>query len=150
MIECQNAPLIKSLKAKGQWKEGMELPVPAMLKQTKPVGEMIWKAGLPVLDDLHTISGDWKPEGSATPEEWGKYKAQKFIETLKSMQPGVAMMIVHSSDITDEFKQISGSGGSRYADMLSMMSPELKAYIESEGIILTTFRELLERRKKVK
>ncbi|RFS18182.1 polysaccharide deacetylase family protein [Emticicia sp. C21] len=150
LIECQNAPLIKSLKAKGQWKEGMELPVPAMLKQTKPVGEMIWKAGLPVLDDLHTFSGDWKPEGNATPEEWGRYKAQKFIETLKSMQPGVAMLIVHSSDITDEFKQISGSGGSRYADMLSMMSPELKAYIESEGIILTTFRELLERRKKVK
>ena len=66
------------------------------------------------------------------------------------MQPGVAMLIVHSSDITDAFKYISGSGGSRYADMLSMMSPELKAYIESEGIILTTFRELMERRKKVK
>ncbi|MBA4848909.1 polysaccharide deacetylase family protein [Emticicia sp. BO119] len=150
LIECQNAPLIKSLKAKGQWKEGMQLPVPPMLKQTKSVGEMIWKAGLPVLDDLHTISGDWKPEGEVAPYEWGKYKAQKFIETLKNMQPGVAMMIVHSSDITDEFKHISASGGSRLADMLAMTNPELKAYIDSEGIILTTFRELMERRKNVK
>jgi hypothetical protein len=30
------------------------------------------------------------------------------------------------------------------------MNPDLRAYIEKEGIILTTFRELLERRKKVK
>lgn len=151
LIECLNAPIIKSLKAKGQWKEGMQLPTPAIAKQAKGVGEMIWKAGLPVLDDLHTISGDWKPEGTnVTAEAWGKYKAQKFIETLKNMQPGVAMLIVHSSDITDAFQHISGSGGSRYADMHSMMSPELKAYIESEGIILTTFRELAERRKKVK
>lgn len=80
----------------------------------------------------------------------GQYKVQKFKETLKAMEPGLAMFIVHSSDVTDEFKQISGSGGSRYADMLSMMSPELKAYIQSEGIILTTWREALERRKKVK
>jgi hypothetical protein len=34
--------------------------------------------------------------------------------------------------------------------MNSMMNPDLRAYIEKEGIILTTFRELLERRKKVK
>jgi hypothetical protein len=34
--------------------------------------------------------------------------------------------------------------------MNSMMNPDLKAYIEKEGIILTTFRELLERRIKVK
>jgi hypothetical protein len=66
------------------------------------------------------------------------------------MNPGVAMMIVHSSDITEEFKYVSGSGGSRLADMNSMMNPDLRAYIEKEGIILTTFRELLERRKKVK
>ena len=81
---------------------------------------------------------------------WGKYKAQQWIETIKNMNPGVAMMIVHSSDITEEFKYVSGSGGSRLADMNSMMNPDLRAYIEKEGIILTTFRELLERRKKLK
>jgi hypothetical protein len=30
------------------------------------------------------------------------------------------------------------------------MNPDLRAYIEKEGVILTTFRELLERRKKLK
>ncbi|WP_394990430.1 polysaccharide deacetylase family protein [Emticicia sp.] len=155
LYECINQPFIKKMKAEGKWVEGMKLPQTSygltnMATESKKVGERLWNAGLPVLDDLHSISGDWKPEENPTPEEWGKYKAQKFIETLKSMKPGVAMMIVHSSDITEEFKQISASGGSRLADMNSMLNPELKAYIESEGIILTTFRELIERRKNVK
>jgi hypothetical protein len=117
--------------------------------EASKLGEKLWNAGLPVLDDLHTYSGDWKPAGNPTAEEWGAYKAQQWIEAIQHMKPGVAMMIVHSSDITEEFKFISGSGGSRLADMNSMMNPALKAYIEKEGIILTTFRELLERRKKV-
>ncbi len=149
LIESLNNPVIKKLKAEGKWKEGMQLPVPDIARQAKGVGEMIWKAGLPVLDDLHTISGDWKPEGNPTPEEWGKYKTLQFKQVLDRMQPGVAMLIVHSSDITDAFKYISGSGGSRYADMLSMMDPELKSYIQANGIILTTFREMMERRKKI-
>lgn len=151
LIECLNEPVIKKLKAEGKWKEGTKLPDPAMVKESKVVGEKIWNAGLPVLDDLHTNSGEWKPEGNnITPEQWGKYKAMKFKETLGKMQPGVAMMIVHSSDITDAFKHISASGGSRYADMLSMLDPDLKAYIKSEGIILTTWKEMLERRKNAK
>ncbi|AEI46497.1 polysaccharide deacetylase family protein [Runella slithyformis] len=151
LIECQQYPIIKRMKAEGKWQEGMKLPEPELTKMSGAVGQKIWQSGLPVLDDLHTISGDWKPEKpNPTPEEWGRYKAQKFIETLNNMQPGLAMFIVHSSDVTDAFKHISASGGSRYADMLSMMNPELKAYIQSQGIILTTWREVMERRKKVK
>ncbi|MDQ6478472.1 polysaccharide deacetylase family protein [Dyadobacter sp. LHD-138] len=151
LIECLNNPLVKKLKAEGKWKEGMQLPQPAIIKESKSVGEKIWNAELPVLDDLHTISGDWKPAGdNVSAAQWGKYKAEKFRETITKMQPGVAMMIVHSSDITDAFKHISSSGGSRYADMLSMLDPDLKAFIKSEGVILTTWTEMLARRKQVK
>ncbi|MDF5690180.1 polysaccharide deacetylase family protein [Aquirufa aurantiipilula] len=155
LIESVNKPYIKKMKAEGKWKEGMPLPMAKfgltdLVTESKKIGEMLWKAGLPVLDDLHSDSGDWKPEGNATPTEWGKYKADQWIYQLQHMKPGVAMLIVHSSDITEEFKFISGSGGSRLADMNSMMHPDLKAYIEKEGIILSTFRELMERRKKVK
>ncbi|NIJ51275.1 polysaccharide deacetylase family protein [Dyadobacter arcticus] len=149
--ESLNNPIIKKLKSEGKWTEGTKLPDPEITKQTGPVGQKIWGAGLPVLDDLHTISGDWKPEGAnVTPEQWGKYKVQKLKEMLGRMQPGVAMIIVHSSDVTEEFKYISGSGGSRYADMLSMMDKDLKDFIKSEGIIQTTWTEMLERRKKAK
>lgn len=145
------APVIKSLKESGKWKEGMALSAPYDQKKAVMLGKMIWDAGLPVLDDLHTNSGDWKPENATSKSaEWTKYKVQQFILSLKEMRPGLAMIIVHSSDITEEFQHISGSGGSRYADMMAMLDPALKAYIKTEGIILTTWKEVMERRKKVK
>ncbi|PWJ57771.1 hypothetical protein CLV98_106243 [Dyadobacter jejuensis] len=151
ITQCLLAPTIKALKKKGKYKEGMKLPAPAILKKAPAIGKMLWEAGLPVLDDVHNISGDWKPETTpVSPEAWGQYKAQQWIKTLDIMQPGVAMLIVHSSDITDEFQHISASGGSRYADMLSMLDPDLKAYIQKNNIVLTTWRELMERRQKVK
>jgi predicted glycoside hydrolase/deacetylase ChbG (UPF0249 family) len=149
--ECLNYPLLKKLKAEGKWKESMELPEPEITKRSTEFGKQIWDAGLPVLDDLHTISGDWKPEGdNVSAEQWGKFKAQKLKETISNMLPGVAMIIVHSSDITDDFKHISASGGSRYADMLSMLDPGLKDFVKSQGIILTTWKEMMNRRAKTK
>ena len=123
------------------------------LGNTTAIGEMIWKAGLPVLDDLITYSGEWKPQpvnGVVTPEAYAKYKVAKFEETIENMQPGVAMYIVHSTVVTDDFRHISGSGDSRNADMLSMMDPEFKTWLQSKGIILTTWRELMQRREQVK
>jgi len=145
------APVLEKLKAGGKWKEGMDMPAPYDRKKTMALGKMIWDAGLPVLDDLHTNSGDWNPENAvAKSPEWSKFKTKKCMEALKDMLPGLAMIIVHSSDISDVFQHISGSGGSRYADMMAMMDPELKAFIQKEGIILTTWREVMERRRKVK
>ena len=148
-----NDPLIKKLKAEGKWKEGMALPMPEALKSAASVGAMIWKAGLPVLDDLVTYSGEWKPEpvnGVVTPEAYANYKVKKLEETIEDMEPGVAMYIVHSTIVTDDFRHISGSGDSRNADMLSMMDPQFKAWLQSNGIILTTWRELMQRRRQVK
>ncbi|GAB3779806.1 hypothetical protein GCM10028818_30950 [Spirosoma horti] len=151
LIECTNYPLIKQLKAEGKWQEGTQLPLPESLKKAKAVGDMIWKAGLPVLDDLHTISGNWKPATTdVTPEAWGKYKTAQFKDALTRMEPGLAMFIIHSTDASEEFTQISSSGGSRYGDMLSMMDPELAAYLRKERIILTTWREVMTRRKQAK
>ena len=153
LSENINEPLIKKLKKEGKWKEGDVLPMPEVLKSAAPVGAMIWKAGLPVLDDLVTYSGEWKPEpvdGVVTPEAYAKYKVKKLEETIEDMEPGVAMYIVHSTVVTDDFRQISGSGDSRFADMHAMMDPEFKTWLQQKGIILTTWRELMQRRKQVK
>lgn len=142
---------IRQLKAAGKYKEGMEIPIPEAVHQAKAVGEMVWNAGLPVLDDLHMISGDWKlADGVEKTEENIKdLKVQKFMEAFDDMQPGVAMFIVHCTDITEVFPHISGSGLSRIGDMLAMMDPRLKEYIEKNNIKMTTWRELKERRDKV-
>lgn len=134
-----------------------------LVKDAQKIGAMIWDAGLPVLDDLVSYTGDWKPaESGATSAgavadasgkvkalAYEKFKVQKFKETIRDMQPGVVMFIVHSTEVTDDFRKISHSGDSRYADMQAMMDPELKEFIRSQGIILTTWRELMERRGKV-
>ncbi|QHV95995.1 polysaccharide deacetylase family protein [Spirosoma endbachense] len=126
--------------------------VPADLqKLIHQVGQQLWDAGLPVLDDLDGTSYGWTlPAGTpVTDENVQKYKTQKFIELLKSAQPGLTYIIMHCTAPTPTFDQISGSGQTRNGDMLAMMDPALKAFVEKEGIIVTTWRELLERRKKM-
>ncbi|WP_394333682.1 polysaccharide deacetylase family protein [Cyclobacterium xiamenense] len=145
-----NDNLVKQLKKEGSYREGMELPGNPLLEQAPEVGAQIWSAGLPVLDDLHTVSGNWKPDGAVEDTEWGKYKVAQFKEVLSQMDPGLAMIIVHSNGDRKVFDRISSSGGSRYADMLAMTDPELQRYIEAEGIILTTWQEVMDRRKKAR
>ncbi len=111
---------------------------PVFLLQT--MGKKIWDAGLPVLDDLHNTSYDWKRED----------KIKNFVAAIHEIQPGVTMMIVHCSDPTETFSVFTGSGDSRLGDLEGVMSPEFKQAIEEEGIILTTFRELKQRRDAVK
>ncbi|WP_291369171.1 polysaccharide deacetylase family protein [Cyclobacterium sp.] len=142
--------LIKQLKKDGKFREGMELPGNEMLENATEIGQQIWKSGLPVLDDLHSVSGNWKPEGNPDDKAWGEYKVAQFKSVLREMEPGLAMVIVHSNGDRKTFDRISSSDGSRYADMLAMTHPELKKFIAEEGILLTTWQEVMERRKNIK
>jgi hypothetical protein len=56
------------------------------------------------------------------------------------------MMIMHCSNAAQHFAAISDSGPLRRADMLAMLDPAFKKAIKDQGIILTTWRELMRRR----
>jgi hypothetical protein len=60
------------------------------------------------------------------------------------------MIIMHCTNTTEVFPYISDSGITRRGDFLAMLNPELKRFIEKEGIIFTTWRELKERRDRLK
>ncbi|MEX6687672.1 polysaccharide deacetylase family protein [Danxiaibacter flavus] len=122
------------------------------MNQFRQVGKNLWDAGLPVLDDLHNESYGWTiPDDVKNDDKkLQAYKTQKYIEGLKSLQPGVTMMIMHCTATTEVFKEISDSGPVRRGDMLAMIDPALKKALQDEHIILTTWRELKERRDKVK
>jgi predicted glycoside hydrolase/deacetylase ChbG (UPF0249 family) len=107
---------------------------------TFPVYNVAWAKGLPVLDDLHTTAYD-----HVDFEE----KKANLIEALKNMKPGLTMFIVHATEPSDVFAAITSSGPTRKADLDLMCDEELKKLNEDEGIILTTWRELMERRKAV-
>ncbi|CAN5910481.1 carbohydrate deacetylase [soil metagenome] len=136
----------------GKYQEGQDVPVPAILGQAQAVGQQIWAAGLPVLDDLHNTSYGWKlPAGvPPTPENLQRMKAEKYVEAIRNMKPGLTMVIMHCTDPTEVFAQISDSGASRQGDLLAMLDPSVRQALQQEGIILTTWRELKERREKAK
>jgi predicted glycoside hydrolase/deacetylase ChbG (UPF0249 family) len=142
--------LAEEALADGKIKKGQAFPPAAEANRLREAGRMIWQAGLPVLDDLHNTSLGWKlPAGvKPTDENLQKMKTEKYIQSLKSLKPGVTMVIMHCTSPTEVFQHISSSGDSRKGDMLAMIDPALKKAIQQEGIILTTWRELKQRRDK--
>ncbi len=122
------------------------------MQMARMAGKKLWEAGLPVLDDLHNDSYGWKPtpEIAADDQKLQAFKTEKYIAALKSVQPGITMVIMHCTNTTEVFEHISDSGPNRRGDYLAMIDPKLKAFIEKEGIILTTWREMKERRDKIR
>jgi hypothetical protein len=114
------------------------------------VGRALWQAGLPVIDDLHNESYDLHmPAGlRPTPRNLRKHKTRYYMDVLRSVKPGITYVIMHCIKLTDEFPNISSSWAVRHGDFLAMMDPALRRFIEKEGIILTTMRELMERRQR--
>jgi chitin disaccharide deacetylase len=123
----------------------------AQIQMTTATGQMIWMAGLPVLDDLHNTSYDWiLPKGMApTQENWRKYKLEQYMATFKLLRPGLTMVIMHCTEPSDVFAHITDSGPAREADLYVMLSPAFKEFLQDEGIIITTWREIKARRDKV-
>lgn len=121
------------------------------LSHTASLGKMLWDAGLPLLDDLHASSYGWKPspEISWDDQKLQAYTTDKYIELLKEVQPGITMIIMHCNDTSEDFIQISDSGPVRRGDYLAMIDPRLKSFIEQEGFILTTWREMMKRRQEI-
>ena len=124
----------------------------ADMQMAREAGKTLWNAGLPVLDDLYNDSYSWKPSPGiyANDKKLQSYKTQKYIEVLKSLKPGITMIIMHCTNTSETFQHISDSGPTRRGDYLAMVDPALKKFIEKEGIVLTTWREMKERRDKVK
>ncbi len=119
--------------------------------QLREVGEMLWNAGLPVLDDLHNVSYGFEyPKESDLPdEELRKIATEQYIETIQKLKPGLSMVIMHCTAPSEIFQYIGSSGRIRKADMLAMTDPAFRKFLEEEKIILTTWRELKEKRAAV-
>ena len=127
---------------------GSSFVEPTMVKL---IASKLWNAGLPVIDDLHNTSyslGSLNPT-EATPQKLKDTKTAFYINALKEIKPGITYMIMHCTIGDPHFSKISDSGKIREADYLAMTNPALKEFIQREGIILTTMRELMERRKKI-
>ena len=125
---------------------------PEIQQNLQQVGQLLWSSGLPVLDDLHNVSYNWNyPEGKNVADaQIQKFATSKYIETIKQLKPGLAMVIMHCTAPSPVFEHISGSGKVRKGDMLAMTDPAFKKFLQQEGIVLTTWREVMKRRQDAK
>jgi len=117
----------------------------------KKIGRLLWENGLPVLDDLHNSSYGWKMPDirSKTDIEIQAWYTDKYIQSLDKLSAGLTMVILHCTKHSDTFDFISDSGYKRKGELLAMIDPRLKAYMMKNNIILTTWREVTERRNKL-
>jgi len=151
LAEQYRGEAIARMKEEGRWKEGAVLPEDPVLAQAREMAETVWKAGLPVLDDLYNVSYDWKLPGDLPPTDANlrKMKVERYTKAFHRLKPGVTQIIVHATDTSSTFPYISESGPARRGDLLAMVSPELREAARREGLILTTWRELQQRRDAV-
>ena len=121
------------------------------INSIRALGKQLWNAGLPLIDDLHNTSYGWELGKGviATDKNLQQLKTKKYIEGLKSLKPGITMVIMHCTAPSEIFEKISDSGPTRKGDLLAMMDPAFKKALQDEKIILTTWREMMERRKKI-
>ena len=98
----------------------------------------IWNAGLPVLDYIHTASYAWKTRD----------KKDLYIRDIRNLPPGITEMIIHCTKPNEVIDVITNSRELLYGDYFAMIDPDVKKAIQDEKIILTTWKELHERRKK--
>lgn len=120
--------------------------------QMQAIGQTLWAAGLPVLDDLHNVSYgfDYQKGKPITDAELQKLATKQYIQTIKALKPGLTMVIMHCTAPSEIFPYITDSDRLRKADLLAMTDPAFKKFLQDEKIILTTWREVKERRAKAK
>lgn len=120
--------------------------------QLRELGKKIWDSGLPVLDDLHNVSYnfDYPKDKNISDDELRKLATSQYIKTIKELKPGLSMVIMHCTAPSEIFQYIGSSGQVRKADMLAMTDPAFKKFLEDEKIILTTWKELKERRQNIR
>src|SRR6185312_8757578 len=146
------AATIATMKKNGTYTEGMNISDPAELGKAKDIGAMLWKNGLPVLDDLHNSSYNWvMPDiENKSDAEIRKWYTDHYIESIGRLSPGLTMVIMHCTNPSPTFKYICNESKKRKGDMMAMLDPRLREFLTKNGYILTTWREVMERRTRLK
>jgi predicted glycoside hydrolase/deacetylase ChbG (UPF0249 family)/predicted neuraminidase len=111
-------------------------------KQGYPVDQLKIKEldqySQPRLDNFSSV-----PEGKTYEE-----KMNNFFALVKSLQPGLTEIIFHPSVESDNLKSITGSWQQRVWEGKMFSDPKVQNFLKEEGIIITTWKEIMERYSK--
>ena len=102
---------------------------------TTDVVELLNKYSLPKLDNFSSV-----PDGDTY-----ENKRDNFFVLLKSLGPGLTEIIFHPSVETENLKSITGSWQQRVWEAQLFSDPVVKEFFETNGILITTWREVMKR-----
>lgn len=102
---------------------------------TTDVVELLNQYSLPKLDNFSSV-----PDGDTYVN-----KRDNFFALLKSLNPGLTEIIFHPSVETENLKGITGSWQQRVWEAQLFSDPVVKEFFEINGIIITTWREVMKR-----
>lgn len=118
-----------------------------------PSASTIKKMGAPAFRDICKEKGIVCPDYFIH-EEFTNYKTENVEEFwtnyIKNLKPGVTEIYIHGAIDGDEIRAITGSAPTRVKELAFFTSDRLKQLIKQEGIIVISYRPLLELQRKHK
>jgi predicted glycoside hydrolase/deacetylase ChbG (UPF0249 family) len=111
------------------------------------VAQKMWDANLPVVDDIYFDSYNWILKGNSTDiVALGEERTQRYADVLRSLEPGITVILTHCAAFQNTFSEFSDSGGVRASDLYALTNEDLRRVILDQGIILSSWQELCDRR----
>jgi chitin disaccharide deacetylase len=101
---------------------------------------MVGRYKLPKLDNFLLLPGSDRYEG----------KRLAFIQTVQALKPGLTEIAFHPSVETDNFKTILNRWPARVWESKLFYDPVVVKMLKEQGVIITTWTEVMERFKGVK
>jgi chitin disaccharide deacetylase len=129
-------------------KLGKEYGIPVMAMRATPEAIAYGKAtGSPIGEGaLNAIEADGfvllDYLATGVPGKTFAERKVSYINFLKSLKPGLTMLIIHLGLDDPELKAITGAWEARWSDFQTFKDPEIAALIKEQGIKLTTWREM--------
>jgi len=153
-IDTHMGTLFASLGfAQAYMKVAMEYNIPAMVIEfTEPVVARFRQQGYPITDELVSFASGYTlpklddfysaPDGDSYAD-----KKQKFIQLVRSLNPGVTEIIFHPSIETDNLKSITNSWQQRVWEAQMFSDPEIIKFFKDENILFTNWKDIMIRFK---
>ena len=128
-----------------------EYRIPAMVIEPTPeVTEKFRKQGYPQSKQLEELLKNYKlPKlddfGSICEAKTYEAKKELFYQQIRDLRPGITELIFHPSILTEGMKHITGTWQQRAWEAQMFSDPEVKQFLEREGILFTNWKDMMKR-----
>lgn len=102
---------------------------------TQVMKDLLTNYKLPKLDDFDSIA-----EGKTYEE-----KRELFYNQVRNLRPGITEIIFHPSTLSEGMKHTTGTWQQRAWEAEMFSDPEVKQFLEREGILFTNWKDMMKR-----